>query len=268
MIRVRNTLAVLAFTALFGCAVDSPASTPTTDQVNLTLHTTHATQSLSRDLSMYYTDMRSEFKLEVHDNSYTQLMAQLKDGTIDYFVSRFVPADNDIWAAPIAQDGLVLIVHPDNPISNLQSEAIRDIFSGKQTTWTDAGNANDPIMILTYQASEDVYHEFHHLVMGRQRITSNAQVVPNITAMIQEVAKTPQAIGYVPLSQLTDSVRVLAIDGVLPSQDTVMDNLYALRTTLFVIGREEPPPIYRTFFSWVQSRDGQSIAAQRYSPLP
>lgn len=268
MIRVRNTLAVLAFATLFGCTVESPASTPTTDQMNLTLHTTYATQPLTRDLTQYYMDSRPEFLFETVGNSYGRLMAQLRDETIDYFISRYVPIDDNIWAAPIAQDGLILIVHPDNPIHNLSIDTIREIFGGKQTEWQPLNGQSDAIVTLTYPSNDDVYHEFHHLIMGWQRITSNAQVVPNIAAMIQEINNTPNAIGYIPLSHVSDAIQVLAIDDVYPTQSTIEDHIYPLRTTLFVIGREEPPPIYRTFVSWVQSGDGQAIVSQTYSPLP
>lgn len=268
MIRVRNTLAVLALATLFGCAVESPASTPTTDQMNLTLHSTYATQPLTRDLAQYYMDSRPEFLLETVDNSYGRLMTQLKQATIDYFISRYVPVDDNIWAAPIAQDGLILIVHPDNPMDDIEMDTIRDIFSGKQTVWQSTSGQQQAIVTLTYPSNNDVYHEFHHLIMGRQRITSNAQVVPNIAAMIEEVSTTPNAIGYIPLSHISDTTQILAINGVYPTQSTVQDNVYPLRTTIFVIGREEPPAIYRTFISWVQSGDGQAVVAEAYSPLP
>lgn len=268
MIRVRNTLAVLAFTTLLGCAVESPASTPTIQQVNFTLYSTHATQPLTRNLTDHYTDIHPEFSIEVADNSYRELITQMTDSTIDYFMSTYVPSDDTIWAAPIARDGLVLIAHPDNPISNLQIEDIRDIFSGHVTQWQSLEGNDTTIIPLTFQTNDDVYHEFHRLIMGRQRLTSNAQVIPNIQAMIQQVSTTPNTIGYVPLSHITDAVKILSIDGIHPNQSTMVDNIYPLRITLFVIGHEEPSPNYRTFFSWVQSRDGQDIVSQNYISLP
>ena len=268
MIRVRNTLAVLAFTTLLGCAVDSPASTPTSQQINVTLYSTYATQPLTRTLTDHYTDKHPEFSIKVLENSYDDLITQISDGSVEYFMSSYVPSDDDIWAAPIARDGLVLITHPDNPVSNLKIDDVRDIFSGHMAQWTSLGGHDNPIIPLTFQTNDDVYQEFQRLVMGRQGITSNAQVIPNIQAMIQQVSTTPNAIGYIPLSHVTDTVQLLAIDSILPSQSTVIDNIYPLRITLFIIGREEPPAQYRAFFSWVQSLDGQAIVSQKYVALP
>ena len=268
MIRVRNTLAVLAFTALFGCAVESPASTPTIDQIDLQLHTTHATQPLTRNLTDSFVVERPEFNIDVKTQSYGTLLNQLDEEQIDYFVSGSVPSRDDIWAAPLARDGLVLIVHPTNPIQNLAVEEIRDIFSGQTTHWNHSDMENQPIVPLTYQDTDDIFHEFHRLVMGRQRITSNAQVVPNIQAMIEQVTRLPNAIGYIPFSQLDTSLNAIQVNGIQASRASLTDNIYPLRTTVFVIGRSEPPSVYRAFFSWVQNQIGQQIAAKQFIPLP
>lgn len=268
MIRVRNTLAALAFTTLLGCSIDSPASTPTTQQVNVTLYATYATQPLTRTLTDHYLDTHPEFSIKVVDNSYDDLITQITDGTAQYFMSSYVPSDDDIWAAPIARDGLVLVTHPDNPVSSVQIEDIRDIFTGRTTEWGAFDGIDTSITPLTFQPNDDVYQEFHRLVMGQQSITSNAQVIPNINAMIRQVSTTPEAIGYIPLSHVTESVKVLSIGDIVPTQATVTDNIYPLRITLFIIGREEPPAEYRAFFSWIQSLDGQAIVSQNYVSLP
>jgi len=268
MIRVRNTLAVLAFTALFGCAVESPASTPTIAQIDLQLHTTHATQPITRNLTDSFVVERPEFSIDVNSQSYDTLLNQLDKEQIDYFVSSSVPTRDDVWAAPLARDGLILIVHPSNPIENLGVGDIRNIFSGQITEWNHVDTENQPVIPLTYQDTDDTFHEFHRLVMGRQRITSNAQVVPNIQAMIEQVKILPNAIGYIPFSRLETGITDIQVNGIRASRESLIDNIYPLRTTLYVIGLSEPPPVYRAFFSWIQSQSGQQIVAEQYIPLP
>jgi len=239
-----------------------------TQHVNVTLYSTYATQPLTRTLTDHYLDTHPEFSIKVVDNSYDDLITQITDGSAEYFMSSYVPSDDDIWAAPIARDGLALIAHPDNPVSSIQIDDIRDIFSGRTKEWGILNGTDAMITPLTFQPKDDVYQEFHRLVMGQQGITSNAQVIPNINAMIQQVSITPDAIGYIPLSHVTDAVKVLSIDDIVPTQSTVTDNIYPLRITLFIIGREEPPAEYRAFFSWIQSIDGQAIVSQDYVSLP
>ena len=268
MMKPRNALAVLAITALFGCTLESPASTPTIEQVHLRLHTTPAAQALTRDLAQHFSDLRPEFTIEVRDQSYLTLMEQVAKGSIDYFMSRFVPPRDDIWAAPMAQDGLVLLVHPQNRLANLKLDDLRAVFGGQLSNWQFFDGDHVQILPLTYSAGDDLYHEFHRLVMGQQRITGKARLVPNIDAMIRQVADSEGAIGYIPLSHVTQEVKVLAVDDVLPDAAAVRSSIYPLRSTLFIIGREEPPAAWRSFFGWIQSAAGQKIVARTFTPLP
>ncbi len=268
MIKPRNALAVLAITALFGCTLESPASTPTIERVQLRLHSTPATQALTRDLAQHFSDRRTEWVIEVRDQPYLTLMDQVVTGDIDYFMSRFVPPRADIWAAPMARDGLALLTHPHNRRENLTLDDLRDVFGGQLSDWGALDGDPIPILPLTYPAGNDLYHEFHRLVMGQQRITGKARVAPNIAAMIHQVAENEGAIGYIPLSHVTEAVNVLAVDGVLPDAASMRGNSYPLRSTLFIIGREEPSAAWRSFFGWIQSAAGQRIVARAFTPLP
>ena len=122
------------------------------------------------------------------------------------------------------------------------------MFGGQLSDWGDLDGDPIPILPLTYPAGNDLYHEFHRLVMGQQRITGKARVAPNIAAMIHQVAENEGAIGYIPLSHVTEAVNVLAVDGVLPDAASMRGNSYPLRSTLFIIGREEPSAAWRSFF--------------------
>lgn len=268
MIKPRNALAIFAITALFGCTLEPPASTPTIEQVQLRLHSTPATQALTRDLAQHFSALRPELTIEVRGQSYLTLMDQVAKGSIDYFMSSFVPPQEGIWAAPMAQDGLVLLAHPQNRLANLKLDDLRDVFGGQVSSWQSLDGSHAQILPLTYPPEDDLYHEFHRLIMGRQRITGNARLVPNIAAMIRQVADSEGAIGYIPLHHAVAGVKVLAIDGVLPDAASMRDRIYPLRSTLFIIGREEPPAVWRSFFGWIQSAAGQKIVARAFTPLP
>ena len=91
--------------------------------------------------------------------------------------------------------------------------------------------------------------------------------------MVLSVARQPAAIGYVSMSYLDDRVRALTLDGAAPTLANVYDNVYPLRTILYVAGQHEPDavdglePHYRAFIGWVQSPEGQALVEQGYAPL-
>jgi len=86
--------------------------------------------------------------------------------------------------------------------------------------------------------------------------------------MVASVAQMPNGIGYVSMSYLDASVKVLSIDGVKPAPNTVYNNTYPLRSNLYVIGLNEPQNMYRDFVGWIQTPEGQQVVGLHYAPLP
>src|SRR5690348_8997977 len=48
---------------------------------------------------------------------------------------------------PVAWDGLVMITHPSNPVSNLTLKQLHDIYYGKITSWNDVGGRSAPMNV-------------------------------------------------------------------------------------------------------------------------
>lgn len=268
MQKARTKLAIFAFAAMFGCTVQSPLSTPTTVQIKLQLPATEATYSLTRDLAQRFSDQYNEPSFDVETRAYHHLVQQLDQGSISYFTSSHIPAGEDVWAAPIAADGLAFIVNQQNPLAAMRIDDLRDVLGGLVVGWGAVGGLDLPIRPLTVSAGSDIYLEVERMLTGAAGITGNARLVPGFQAMLTAVAEAPGAIGFAPLALTDDSVKILAIDGVLPSPDSVSKQIYPLRSTIYVIGREEPPPSYRNLVGWIQSEAGQAAAAESRAPLP
>jgi phosphate transport system substrate-binding protein len=82
-------------------------------------------------------------------------------------------------------------------------------------------------------------------------------------AVIEYVAQTPGAIGYVSTLRLGDSeaagVRVLPVDGVLPDRTTVYDGSYPIARPLYLATYGEPLDEAREFAQWVLGPQGQML---------
>jgi phosphate transport system substrate-binding protein len=103
--------------------------------------------------------------------------------------------------------------------------------------------------------------------MGARQTTQSAQVAPSSMTMVESVSKNKGSIGYVSMSYVDTTVRALAIDEVEPTLDNVYNNIYPLRSTMYVIGLTEPEGDYRNLIYWIQSPEGQAIVGQHYAPL-
>ncbi len=274
--RTRTTLVAVAF-ALVSCSAQAtPAATPL-QQVNaLRIYTTSETAVLLENLSSVYRQSQPQIAFETTSGSFEALAARILRENGSYFLSHFLPDDIDsptsrYWAAPVGQDALTVIVHPQNPVRSITMAQFRDIYSGSIASWDALGGIGRDIVVVAPDGVTALRGEFAALVMGERAITPNAQVVPNQAAMLRTIARLPDAVGIASLSAIDESVQPLQIDGIAPSADSVYDSTYPLRTTIYIVGRREPLdddyPDMRAFIGWVQSLEGQQVVGQRYAPL-
>jgi phosphate transport system substrate-binding protein len=267
----KRTLAILTLAVSVGCTRQLvPATPPPTEAAIFYISSTHAAKPLLQTLMANYYDSFPEQAFETSTGNYAAMQQSLANGNTSYFLSQHLPSNNEIvvWAAPLAQDGLALIVHPSNPIQNMTTEQIRRIYRGYISNWTELDGADLSITLYSRETGSGTRLEFERMIMGRERTSPNAQILPSTQAMLEQVANDPTAIAYIPLSQSNDGVQILSINGIRPSLETIEDNIYPLRYTLFIIGLAEPEDAYRDFVGWSQGLDGQAALSGQFAPLP
>lgn len=267
MQRTRRTLAIVAFTLASCSAQIVPASTPTSGPDVLRLYVTTPAVPLITRLAERYREIEPKIRFDVISSSYETALEMLLAGNVPYLVTNHLPPESPLWAAPLAQDGIAVIVHPDMPVYDLSLRQLRDVFQGRTANWQALNGRNLEIRVISREDGSGTRSEFERLVMGERLTTRAAQVAPSSAAMLATVASHRDSIGYVSMSYLDDTVAAVAVDGVLPTPETVYDSTYPLRTTIFIAGLEEPSGPYRDFIAWVQSREGQSVVGERYAPL-
>ena len=81
-------------------------------------------------------------------------------------------------------------------------------------------------------------------------------------AVLNTVARTPGAIGYVGLGYVNNSVKVVAVDNVVPSKETALKGEYALARPLFMYTNGEPKGAAKKFLNYLLSPRGQSLVEE------
>lgn len=266
MRRTKRTIAVVAITLVSCSSRIVPATTPTFQTVTLRLHATTATAPLMNDLAASYSQ-RFPFTFDIVTGNYATLLDSLNRGEISYFLSNHLPADSPLWAAPVGQDGIAILVHPSNSLMELTTEQLRNIYQGYIPNWRELGGVDMNIVVMSREDGSGTRAEFEQLVMGDRRTTLAAQIAPSSGAVVTSVAAQAGGIGYVSMGYLDSRVRAVSIDSVPLNVDTVYQNTYPLRSTLYFVGLEEPQDEYRVFIGWVQSPEGQAVVARHYAPL-
>lgn len=263
-------MVIAAFTLVSCSSQVLPASTPTSDAAILRLYTSTATMRLANDLTLSYAQLYPTVSFDVLVSNYEGVVERALGEEHSYFLTNHLPAIETLplWAAPVGQDAIAIITHPQNPVSSLTLRQLRDIYRGEITHWRDVGGAEQDIIVISREAGSGTRAEFERLVMGARGISASALIAPSSAAVVTSVAREPGAIGFVSMSYLESSVHSLTVEGTALTAESVFENTYPLRTTLFIAGREEPTlDAYRMFIGWVQSPAGQAMVARSHAPL-
>ncbi len=176
--------------------------------------------------------------------------AALVDGRCDIAImSRFMKekefkkaVENGIFpvAHVVAMDGVCAVVHPSNPVTQLSTSRIRDIYKGKITNWKEVGGPDSPIVVISRDTSSGTYETFHGLVMNKEEMGSKVEYVNSNPQAHARVKTTVGAIGYVGIGFLDANVKALKINGILPSRQTITTGQYPVARPLFMFTNGYP----------------------------
>jgi len=169
----------------------------------------------------------------------------------------------------VAMDGVCIAVHPSNPIKALSAEQVRKIYNGQVTNWSQLGGANMKIVMISRDTNSGTYETFHKLVMSKEKMASGTEYVNSNPQMQARVSSTQGAIGYLGLG-FTDGVKVLRIDGVMPSRKTIASGKYPVSRPLFMFTNGYPKlgSLVHAFVTFHLTERGQEIVeAKDFVPV-
>jgi len=171
----------------------------------------------------------------------------------------------------VALDGLAVVVHPSNPLSQLTMEQLAAVFSGAVTNWQEIGGADLPIVVLSREVNSGthVYFKEHVLRRGQQEsqveFAANALMLSSSQAIADEVDQNPGAIGYYGMGYISPREKALAIAKdansafIQPTIENVVSNAYPISRPLLMVSRGQPRGLVADFLNFVLSPEGQKI---------
>lgn len=136
----------------------------------------------------------------------------------------------------LALDGIAVIVHPQNPVSDLTVEQIAKIYTGEIKNWKEVGGDDAEIVLIGREAGSGTRDGFESITNTKeackyqQELTSTGDVITTVSG-------TPAAIGYASLASVKDSVKALSVNGIVPSEATVKDSSYPIQRPFVLVTR-------------------------------
>jgi phosphate transport system substrate-binding protein len=248
------------------------------------------------DLAAEYARRQPHVQVVVHGGGSTLGEEQVTAGRIDLAAVALLPPEtsaaappgfsavrSQLMRTPIGVDGLAIVVHGSNPVEALSLQQLQDLFAGRLLDWQELGGAPGEIMLVSREDGSGTRLLFEERVMGEEPVSLTAVVMPTSADVVEYVSKTPSAIGYVSRSWVLEaltaaqgesvrdadaenggvrSLRVLRVEGYLPTLDTLRTQTYPLIQPIYLISRGEPRGTARQFIDFVLSPAGQAVVGR------
>lgn len=188
-------------------------------------------------------------------------------GEVDFcFISRDLKdaeKQAGLTGVPYAFDGVVVIVHPSNPTTDVTVDQLRDIFTGTTSAWPDG----KPVVAFNRNENSGTREVFQHAVMKDAKFTDKAQVKHD-GVIISTVAKIATSVAFTSLGEMNDTVKAVKVNGVEATPANLQNKTYPLARTLNFATKGEAKPEVKAFIDWVAGKEGQeAVAKAHYTPV-
>jgi phosphate transport system substrate-binding protein len=138
---------------------------------------------------------------------------------------------------PVALEPLAVVVNKKNPVKGLTVKQVREIFSGRITRWEKAGGPRGKIVVITRLHCKEHTANWTS-ILRVDEFAAKRMDVASEPDMARTVADFDMAIGHLEMTSVADSgqkLKVLPIDGHMPSSEDMRKGLYPFSTTLSVV---------------------------------
>ncbi len=194
------------------------------------------------------------------------------DGTADIGnASRFIKQkevdlaySKGVYPVPfrIALDAIVPVVNIQNKVANLSMNQLKDIYLGKIKNWKEVGGTPGQIVVISRDSSSGTFGVWKKLVMKKKRVIPGALTVPSNGGIVQAVANTPGAIGYVGLGYLNKEIKAVNVDGVKGTEENTLNGSFPIARGLFMFTKGWPTGDTMGYLSFILSKKGQQLVKE------
>ena len=230
----------------------------------------------------------------LHHTGTHESYLNLIGGAVDLILVARAPSDDELTLAetegvaldarPIALDAFVFLVNAENPIPTLSLDAVRGIYTGEITSWSELGideplgdDPDNAIHAYLRNPNSGSQELMEALVMqGGAMIEAPDMILESMIGPINAISTDVAGIGYSVYYYATainpdESVRLVAIEGVPPEASTIAERRYPLAAEVYAVLRADTPADSTAALlrDWLIGAEGQLVVAESgYVPLP
>ncbi|WP_317368149.1 phosphate ABC transporter substrate-binding protein [uncultured Tyzzerella sp.] len=170
--------------------------------------------------------------------------------------------DKGIIENVVALDGIAIITHPENTVSDLTLDQLKGIYDGTIKNWSEVGGEDMGIVVIGREAGSGTRGAFEEILDLKDKAVYS-QEIDSTGAVVGKVESAPGTIGYVSLDVIHNSkAKALKIDGAEPTADTIKSGQYMLSRPFVMATNGEisaQKPEVQELFNFLKSEEGKQL---------
>jgi phosphate transport system substrate-binding protein len=184
--------------------------------------------------------------------------AQIGDASANLTASQMKQYPN-LLPHPICVDAIAIIVNPHNSVTNLTLNQTRDIYTGNITNWNQVGGTNAKINVVNREQGSGTRDGVQKIVLKGGNFGTGGIQASSSGQVKTDVAGDPNAIGYVAINEVDNSVTALSINNVAPTYANIANGSYVIQRYLLFVTNGPPTGLAASFINYTLSSAGQAI---------
>ncbi|MBE5815822.1 MAG: hypothetical protein E7320_11585 [Clostridiales bacterium] len=178
----------------------------------------------------------------------------------------------ELVKVPFCYDAFVFLVNGQNPVENLSVQQIQQIYAGSLLLWSQVGGEEGKL-IRAYQRPSNSGSQtaMENLVMKGVPLSGAedgyiADGMSELIAIVGDYDNGPTSLGYSYLYYVdgmykSGDVKVLAVDGIAPTEENLRSGAYPFTTCYYAVYRKGDAQA-EAFASWLVGESGQKCVRQ------
>lgn len=234
---------------------------------------------IAQKIAEAYMKENPETKISISGGGSGNGIKAIIDGTTDIAdSSRFIKSkevklamDKGSYPVPfaVAYDCIVPVVHPSNTVKDLSLDQLKAIYQGKVKNWKEVGGPDRRIVVVSRDTSSGTYEVWEKKVMKKDRVFPGALLQASNGAVAQAVANNKNAVGYIGLGYMNDTVKPVMVNGVTGSEETTLDGSFPVSRPLYMFTNGWPAGETAKFLNYVvHPQKGQALISEAGLAVP
>lgn len=264
------SMAIVAGALIIGCG----SSEATTNNEVTSTHSAKIAISGSTSVGPLLENEAEEFEtdnsnvtIEINQTGSSSGIKDTKNGTSEIGMSSRELTSEEaggLEEVTVAVDGIAVVINKDNPVKNLTLEQVKDIFTGKITNWSEVGGEDAPIVVVSRESGSGTRGAFEEILGYKETETVKTALINNSTGSTKAVVEgNENAIGYMSVGYVDNTISAVSIDGVEATSDNVKSGDYKIQRPFLLVYKEGGlSEKGQEFIDFILSEEGQKIVSE------